>query len=70
MDAAETDEERAYAVNAAGPALLATACAKAVGARLIHVSTDYVFPGDATAPYDVGRPDRPAQRLWPDQAGR
>jgi dTDP-4-dehydrorhamnose reductase len=52
VDAAETDEETAYAVNAAGPALLATACAK-VGAGLIHVSTDYVFPGDATEPYDV-----------------
>lgn len=52
VDAAETDEETAYAVNAAGPALVATACAK-VGARLIHVSTDYVFPGDATEPYDV-----------------
>jgi dTDP-4-dehydrorhamnose reductase len=52
VDKAEEDEETAYAVNAAGPALLATACAK-VGARLIHVSTDYVFPGDATAPYDV-----------------
>ena len=52
VDAAETDEETAYAVNAAAPALLATACDK-VGARLIHVSTDYVFPGDATTPYDV-----------------
>ena len=52
VDAAEDDEETAYAVNAAGPALLATACAK-VGARLIQVSTDYVFPGDATQPYEV-----------------
>ena len=52
VDKAEEDEETAYAVNAAGPALLATACAK-VGAQLIHVSTDYVFPGDATSPYDV-----------------
>jgi dTDP-4-dehydrorhamnose reductase len=52
VDKSETDEETAYAVNAAGPALLATACAK-VGAGLIHVSTDYVFPGDATQPYDV-----------------
>ena len=52
VDAAETDEETAYAVNAAGPALLATACEK-VGARMIHVSTDYVFPGDATQPYEV-----------------
>ncbi|MBK5307371.1 MAG: dTDP-4-dehydrorhamnose reductase [Frankiaceae bacterium] len=52
VDAAEADEETAFAVNAAGPALLATACAKA-GARLIHVSTDYVFPGDSDRPYDV-----------------
>ena len=58
VDAAETDEETAYAVNAAGPALLATACEK-VGARLIHVSTDYVFPGDATSPYDVDDPTGP-----------
>lgn len=52
VDAAETDEGTAYAVNAAGPALLATACAK-VDARLIHLSTDYVFPGDADRPYEV-----------------
>lgn len=52
VDAAETDEEQAFAVNAAGPALLATACAK-VGARLVHLSTDYVFPGDAHRPYEV-----------------
>ena len=58
VDAAETDEDGAYAVNAAGPALLATACAK-VGAHLIHISTDYVFPGDAVAPYDVDDPTGP-----------
>ena len=54
VDAAENDEETAYAVNAAAPALLATACAR-VGARLAHVSTDYVFPGDRVGgpPYDV-----------------
>src|SRR5689334_6851617 len=58
VDAAETDEETAYAVNAAGPALLATACVK-VGAKLIHVSTDYVFPGDADRPYEVDDPTGP-----------
>ncbi len=58
VDAAETDEDGAYAVNAAGPALLATACAK-VGAHLIHISTDYVFHGDATSPYDVDDPTGP-----------
>jgi dTDP-4-dehydrorhamnose reductase len=54
VDAAEEDEETAYAVNATAPALLAQACA-ANGARLVHVSTDYVFPGDRVGgpPYEV-----------------
>lgn len=50
VDAAETDEEQAFTVNADGPANLAAACA-ATGAALLHVSTDYVFAGDATTPY-------------------
>ncbi|MGZ6791813.1 MAG: dTDP-4-dehydrorhamnose reductase, partial [Mycobacteriales bacterium] len=58
VDRAEEDEETAYAVNAAAPALLATACA-AVGARLVHLSTDYVFPGDGTAPYEPEDPKGP-----------
>jgi dTDP-4-dehydrorhamnose reductase len=45
VDGAESDEATAYAVNAAGPEYIARACAR-VGARLIHVSTDYVFNGD------------------------
>jgi len=45
VDGAESDEARAYAVNATAPELLARACAR-VGARLIHVSTDFVFTGD------------------------
>ncbi|MCV7197638.1 dTDP-4-dehydrorhamnose reductase [Mycobacterium angelicum] len=45
VDGAESDESRAYAVNATGPEHLARACA-GVGARLLHVSTDYVFNGD------------------------
>jgi dTDP-4-dehydrorhamnose reductase len=45
VDGAESDESTAYAVNAAGPEHIARACARA-GARLIHVSTDYVFSGD------------------------
>ena len=45
VDGAETAEDAAYAVNASGPAVLATACAR-FGARLLHVSTDYVFAGD------------------------
>ena len=51
VDNAETDEERAFEVNAVGPGLLAQAC-KRHDVPLIHVSTDYVFPGDATRPYE------------------
>lgn len=58
VDLAESEEDVAYAVNAAGPALLATACAR-VGARLVHVSTDYVFPGDQERPYEVDDPTGP-----------
>lgn len=50
VDAAETHEAEATAVNGDGVAHLARACA-AHGARLLHVSTDYVFAGDATTPY-------------------
>jgi len=45
VDDAESHEAAAYAVNATGPEHLARACAR-VGARLIHVSTDYVFTGE------------------------
>ncbi|MFF8478569.1 MULTISPECIES: dTDP-4-dehydrorhamnose reductase [unclassified Streptomyces] len=46
VDDAETDEAGALRVNGEGPRLLARACA-AHGARLVHVSTDYVFSGEA-----------------------
>jgi len=63
VDKAETDEERAFAVNASGPALLAAA-ANRTGARLVQVSTDYVFSGDvfsgdARKPYPVDAPTDP-----------
>ncbi|BBX21644.1 NAD(P)-dependent oxidoreductase [Mycolicibacter terrae] len=62
VDSAETDADRAHAVNAAGPGHVATACARA-GARLIHISTDYVFGGDfggaAPRPYEPGDATRP-----------
>lgn len=51
VDAAESDQQRAYAVNAQGPRNLAE-CARAITAcRLLHISTDYVFDGRATEPY-------------------
>ena len=45
VDGCEADEARAYHVNAAGAENLALAAASC-GAKLVHVSTDYVFPGD------------------------
>ncbi|MEV0059568.1 dTDP-4-dehydrorhamnose reductase [Nocardia sp. NPDC050718] len=59
VDAAESDRDAAFAANATGPAVLAAACA-AAGARLIHVSTDYVFPGTASTPYEPDDPTGPA----------
>lgn len=50
VDDAETDEENAHLVNAVGPHNLALAAA-AHGARLVQLSTDYVFDGTATEPY-------------------
>ena len=51
VDAAESDEANASVANAIAPGLLAAAAA-VIGARFVHVSTDYVFDGDATTPYD------------------
>jgi dTDP-4-dehydrorhamnose reductase len=51
VDAAEEREADAFAVNERGPGLLAEALAR-YGGRLVHVSTDYVFAGDAHEPYE------------------
>ncbi|HUF35654.1 MAG TPA: dTDP-4-dehydrorhamnose reductase [Gemmatimonadales bacterium] len=53
VDAAEREAERAEAINCAGPALLAEA-ARDLGARLIHLSTDFVFDGAQGRPYAPG----------------
>lgn len=58
VDAAEQDEALAAAVNAEGPANLARVCALH-GGRVVHVSTDYVFPGDATRAYEPDDPTGP-----------
>lgn len=50
VDDAETREADALRINGDGPRNLAEACAK-TGARLLQVSTDYVFAGDGTKPY-------------------
>jgi dTDP-4-dehydrorhamnose reductase len=58
VDDAEEHEREALAVNAEVPRLLARACAEH-GARLVQPSTDYVFDGAASTPYDEGAPTAP-----------
>ncbi len=50
VDRAETESELAETLNARAPAVMAKACA-AIGASMLHYSTDYVFDGTATRPY-------------------
>ena len=57
VDRAETEEKICMAVNAAGTAYVAHACA-AAGCGLLYPSTDYVFDGSGTAPHPVT--ERPA----------
>lgn len=58
VDAAETDADRAFAVNATAPGVLAAAAA-AAGVGLIHLSTDYVFSGDGIAGNGASGDGRP-----------
>jgi dTDP-4-dehydrorhamnose reductase len=53
VDKAESERELAFAVNGVAPGVLAKCCAIR-GARLVHLSTDFVFDGDKSSPY---RPD-------------
>jgi len=58
VDRAESEPDRAEAINATAPAILAEE-AKRIDAALIHFSTDYVFDGARTTPYDEQVPTRP-----------
>lgn len=58
VDIAERDESAAFDVNATGAANLARA-AHRNGAALVHLSTDYVFDGEADAPYPADAPLAP-----------
>jgi dTDP-4-dehydrorhamnose reductase len=59
VDAAEADEATALAVNGDGPGNIARALVDRTGSRLVQVSTDYVFAGDGTGPYDEDAPTGP-----------
>ncbi|MCX6355312.1 MAG: dTDP-4-dehydrorhamnose reductase [Candidatus Aureabacteria bacterium] len=58
VDGCESDLEGAFAVNAHGAGNIARACGS-IGARMVHVSTDYVFDGLARKPYREGDPPNP-----------
>ena len=52
VDKAESDQENVYLVNETGAVNIANAC-KDIGARLLHVSTDFVFDGTKHCPYTI-----------------
>lgn len=58
VDRAEEDIETAYAVNELGTVYLANAC-KLINARIFHVSTDFVFDGSQTTPYQTDATPNP-----------
>jgi dTDP-4-dehydrorhamnose reductase len=58
VDGCESDRERAFAVNCTGAVNVAQA-AKACASRLLFLSTDYVFDGLATSPYETDHPRAP-----------
>lgn len=58
VDLAESEPEQAFSINAYGTRNVAVA-AEAVGAKLVYVSTDYVFDGTAEEPYNEFSPTSP-----------
>ncbi len=61
VDKAETEPDLAWQINALGPENLAKAC-KRFGSLLVHISTDYVFPGTGFRPYREEDPTGPPSR--------
>lgn len=72
VDQAEHDKERAQAINATAPAIMAEA-ARTMGALLVHYSTDYVYDGSGSTPFTEDMPAGPLNvyghsKLLGDQA--
>jgi len=61
VDECETERDKAHLVNATSPGAIARAAGQ-IGARFIHISTDYVFSGDKAAPYE--ETDEPHPVSW------
>jgi dTDP-4-dehydrorhamnose reductase len=59
VDRAEEEEDLATAINGAAPAEMALACA-ALNIPMVHISTDYVFPGTGQVPWTPGDASAPA----------
>lgn len=59
VDACESDPDRAFRINSLGTRHVQDA-ARTVGARVVYISTDYVFDGTATAPINEWAPTNPA----------
>ena len=70
VDAAETDEATPRSRSTRRARGCSPTALARHGGRLVHVSTDYVFAGDATAPYEPDDPTGPRTRLRPHQARR
>lgn len=67
VDKAEAEKDIAFAVNAAGVGQLATLCNR-YQTRLIHISTDYVFYGNASAAYKENEPVKPVNAYGESKA--
>ena len=57
VDKAEENPDKVYAVNALGPKYIAEACQK-INAKMVFISTDYVFDGLGTEPFEVNSPKK------------
>ena len=69
VDAAETQEAEAHAINAVAPGVLAEE-AKKIGAAVVHYSTDYVFDGSKRTPYEEVDTAVPINVIWKNKTRR